>query len=382
MVRCLPLIKFEWWAIQPMPVPIAMLSRSLVGAEREHQLRLKKWSDDLRSGVLQRSQLALAASEAVRVWGLDFHSPVGLAAGFDKQAEYLDVWTAAGFGFVEIGSVTPRPCEGNPPTRWVSVPEQGAMVNAIGCHSHGHAAVAKRLEEWRLREGNSLKVGVSLANQPGEPSIGDFVDGVRRFAPLADYLTLNISCPNVPEQSCYQANERSLERLLDAVWNTGAGHWQGGVPILLKVGLELTDRQCEMIAHHPADGLVIANTMHVLTGWPLKGGLSGRPIRGPALRSLFKFYRLTGGQVPLIGVGGIASATDACVRIKAGASLLQLHTALAFQGLKLVEDINRGILAAMRSDEYVRLSEVIGALHTQIDTLSEQALLAETVQNL
>ncbi len=299
----------------------------MIESEWAHHSMLQQWAQDLRA-------------RSVRVWDLDFQNPVGLAAGFDKHAEYLDVWQAAGFGFVEIGSVTSSPCKGNPPPRWFSFPEQEAMVNTIGCHSQGHAAVANRLEKWRSTQTGGIKIGVNLASQPGHPSIDDFVGGVRVFAPLADYLTLNISCPNVADGTCYQNDESALERLLDAVWATGAGYWQGGVPIVLKVGLDLSGQQCEMIARHPADGLVIANTMRAPSGWP-KGGLSGRPIREPAERLLAKFYRLT--EVPLIGVGGIACAEDAYARIKSGARLLQLHTALAFQGLSLVRKISHGL---------------------------------------
>src|SRR6516225_1935745 len=281
---------------------------------------------------------------ATRVFGIDFPNPVGLAAGFDKSAEVFARMPALGFGFVEIGSVTPRPQGGSPRPRLFRLVEDRAIVNRMGFNNDGLAAVAARLSA--RQDGARGILGANLGkNKDSADAAADYVAGARALAPLADYLVVNVSSPNTPGLRALQGRE-PLATLLAAV--RGA---RGGTrpPLLLKIAPDLTEADktdiAEVALAGGVDGLIVSNTTIARPAGLASpaaaeaGGLSGRPLFAPATVVLADMYRLTGGRMPLIGDGGIASAEDAYAKIRAGASLLQVYTGLIYQGPGLVARI-------------------------------------------
>jgi dihydroorotate dehydrogenase len=309
---------------------------------------------------------------ATRLWGLDFPNPCGLAAGFDKDAAVYRAMLRLGFGFVEIGSVTPRPQPGNPRPRLFRLPEEGAVINRLGFNSAGHAVVAANLAgRAALRRGI---VGVNLGkNRDSAEAEVDYAAGVAALGPHADYLVINVSSPNTPGLRALQ-EPAALCRLIDAV---AAARQQAlparPPPLLLKIAPDLTaaDRQdiAEVALAGGIDGLIVSNTTIArpagLCGRHAResGGLSGRPLFAPSTELLRDMYRLTGGRLPLVGVGGIASGSNAYAKIRAGASLVQLYTALIYQGPGLVGRLKRELAAYLRADGFRSLGEAVGADH-------------------
>jgi dihydroorotate dehydrogenase len=333
-------------------------------AETAHGLAVRA----LKSGLVPRVRAAPDPVLAVRVWGRDFPNPVGLAAGFDKHAEVPDRLLDQGFGFVEIGGVTPLPQPGNPRPRLFRLTEDGAVINRMGFNSVGLEVVRDRLAA-RPRRGI---VGVNLAkNKDQEDAAADYVAGARAFAPHADFLAINVSSPNTPGLRALQSRA-ALHALVSRVRDALAGI-AGAPPLLLKVAPDLTEDDVRDIAavalETRLDGLVVSNT--TLARPPTlrsrhrgeAGGLSGRPLFEPSTALLGRFYRLTGGRLPLIGVGGIASGADAYRKIRAGATLVQLYSALVFRGPALVAAIQRDLAAAVRADGFGGVAEATGADH-------------------
>jgi dihydroorotate dehydrogenase len=303
-----------------------------------------------------------------RVLGLDFANPVGLAAGFDKNAEATDAMLGQGFGFVEVGTVTPRPQAGNPRPRVFRLEDDAALINRLGFNGDGLGRVADRLAAWRRRGAKGI-VGANVGpNRDAADPIADCAEGVRTLAPLVDYLVINVSSPNTPGLRGLQAEgplADLLQRALAA--RAGTGHRP---PLLLKIAPDLDDDALAAIARLALaagiDGLIATNTTvdrpTSLVGRHRAetGGLSGRPLFARATAVLAKLHRLTGGRVPLIGVGGIASAGDAYAKIRAGASLVQLYTALVYQGPWLVARINRGLGRLLRQDGFASVADAVG----------------------
>ena len=305
---------------------------------------------------------------AVRVAGLDFPNPLGLAAGFDKDAEVPDAVLGLGFGFVEVGSITPQPQAGNPRPRLFRLIEDRAVINRMGFNNGGAAAAAGRLEARRGRPGI---VGVNMgANKDSADRIFDYATMARAMAPLASYLAVNVSSPNTPGLRALQ-DEGALRELLTAV--TAARDEKcgaGGPPIFLKVAPDLAPADVDAIARIAVEmrlgALIVSNTTisrPVLRSQYASeaGGLSGAPLRDLALTRLRDFRKATGGAVPLVGVGGIASADDAWQRIRAGASLVQLYSALVFEGPGLVRRIIRGLEERMKCDGFATIAEAVGS---------------------
>jgi dihydroorotate dehydrogenase len=329
----------------------------------------------LASGLVPAAPSPDPPSLRSRVWGLDFANPVGLAAGFDKNAEVVDAMLGFGLGFVEAGSVTPRPQPGNPRPRLFRLPEQQAVINRMGFNNEGLEAFARRLEArlYARRRAPGL-VGANLGkNKDTAEAADDYALGVRRLAKLADYLVVNVSSPNTPGLRALQGRgplETLLGRVLDA---RAAAHLDRPPPLLLKIAPDLTDEDKADIATVAAatgiDGLVVSNTTIARPAalperWHHEaGGLSGAPLLAPSTALLHDMYRLTGGRLPLIGVGGIASGADAYAKIRAGACLVQLYTALVFQGPALVAAIKRDLAAALAADGFATLGEAVGADH-------------------
>ncbi len=305
---------------------------------------------------------------ATRVLGIDFPNPIGLAAGFDKSAEVFARLPGLGFGFVEVGSVTPRPQVGNPRPRLFRLSRDRALINRMGFNNDGLAAVAARLA---ARPGAERRVlGANLGkNKDSADAAADYAAGVKALAPLADYLVVNVSSPNTPGLRALQGREPLAALLAAARAARGAER----PPLLLKLSPDLTEADKADVAAAAlaggADGLIVANTT-VARPATLRdpaareaGGLSGRPLFAPSTAVLADMYRLTGGRLPIIGVGGIGSAEDAYAKIRAGASLLQLYTAFVYQGPGLVERIKRGLAARLRADGFGRVAEAVGADH-------------------
>jgi dihydroorotate dehydrogenase len=302
---------------------------------------------------------------AQRLWGRDFPNPVGLAAGYDKDGRAAVAMHAFGFGFVEIGTVTPRPQPGNPKPRLFRLEEDDAIINRLGFNSGGLDAVVGRLSR---RRPDGI-IGVNLGkNRDTADAAADYAQGIRRMAGFADYLVVNISSPNTPGLRDLQRREllaSLLERLSQTRQQCG-----NRVPLLVKIAPDLTPAEREGIAalavETGIDGLVVANTTtarppglrspHVREA----GGLSGRPLFAPSTVLLAEMYRLTKGRLPLIGVGGVASAADAYQKIRAGACLIQLYTALVFDGPRLVDEIKWGLAERLRADGFASIREAVG----------------------
>ena len=305
---------------------------------------------------------------AVEVAGLSFPNPVGLAAGFDKDAEVPDAALGLGFGFVEVGSITPLPQAGNPKPRLFRLAEDGAVINRMGFNNDGAAAAVERLERRRSRPGI---VGINIgANKDSADRIFDYATMTRAMAPLASYLAVNISSPNTPGLRALQ-DEGALRELLAAVTDARAEKCGGaGPPIFLKVAPDLEPADIDAIARIAIEtklgALIVSNTTIIRPALRSRhageaGGLSGAPLRALALQRLRDFRNATGGKMPLVGVGGIASAEDAWQRIRAGASLVQLYSALVFEGPGLVRRIVRGLETRMRRDGFASIAEAAGS---------------------
>jgi dihydroorotate dehydrogenase len=317
---------------------------------------------------LRMKPLAFARSDdpilAAQVAGLDFPNPVGLAAGFDKDAQVPDAMLALGFGFVEVGTVTPLAQAGNPRPRLFRLTEDRAVINRMGFNNGGQAAAFERLLRRNRRPGI---VGVNIgANKDAVDRIADYANGVRVMAPIARYLTVNISSPNTPGLRALQ-DKGALDELLAAV---AEARGSSGPPVFLKVAPDLEPADIDDIAAvaiaRGMDGLIVSNT--TIARLPLRsplaseaGGLSGAPLRDMAMARLRDFRSATGGKLPLIAAGGIASAEDAYARIRAGASLVQLYSALVYEGPGLARRITRGLADLLRRDGFANVSEAIGS---------------------
>lgn len=338
-------------------------------AETAHGLSLKA----LRSGLADGPGMVTSAALASRVAGIDFPNPIGLAAGYDKNAHAPDALLRLGFGFVEAGTVTPRAQAGNPRPRIFRLVADRAVINRLGFNNDGHDAAARRLI---LRRGRPGIVGINIgANKDSADPAADYVAGIKRFHGLADYFTVNISSPNTPGLRALQ-RKAALEALLTAVMaakrqaDADAGR---PMPLFVKIAPDLTaEEQADIAAVVMAqgvDGLIVSNTT-ISRPADLKssaraeaGGLSGRPLLALSTEVLANFYRLTGGRLPLIGVGGIASAADAYRKIRAGASLVQLYTGLVYEGPDLPAQIARALGDLLARDGIARLSDAVGVDH-------------------
>jgi dihydroorotate dehydrogenase len=298
-------------------------------------------------------------------FGLDFPNPIGLAAGADKNAEAPDGALALGLGFVEVGTVTPRPQPGNPRPRLFRLPEDRAIINRMGFNNDGCEAVAARLAARRGRGGI---VGVNIgANRDSADRIADYVTGLAAFGALASYVAVNVSSPNTPGLRGLQ-ERRELETLLARLNETRA-RLPRAVPLLVKIAPDLSRDELAAIADvclaGGIDGIIVSNT--TVSRPPLTsrhkaqaGGLSGRPLFDLSTRTLAEMYRVVANRIPLIGVGGIDSPDAAWTKITAGASLIQLYTALAFEGPELVPAIRRGLSQRLDKHGLSSIAQVVG----------------------
>ena len=295
------------------------------------------------------------------VAGIDFATPVGLAAGFDKNAEVPGAMLGLGFGFVEVGTVTPSAQPGNPKPRLFRLAGDRAAINRLGFNNKGQPAAFAALQR-RVRGHGVIGVNVG-ANKDSDDRIADYAAGVRAMSQVADYLTINISSPNTPGLRGLQ-DEGALDELLAAVAEA-----RSGKPLFLKVAPDLGDGDPERIVRvaldRKVDAIIIANT--TVSRPPLKsrhageaGGLSGAPLKPLALDALRRFRRASGGAMPLIGVGGIASADDAWERIRAGASLVQLYTAMVYEGPGIARRIAHGLTQRLEREGFASVADAVG----------------------
>ncbi|MFN3077698.1 MAG: quinone-dependent dihydroorotate dehydrogenase [Alphaproteobacteria bacterium] len=312
---------------------------------------------------------------AVDLWGLSFPNPVGMAAGFDKNGEVCEPLLGLGFGFVEVGSVTPRPQPGNPKPRLFRLPADRAIINRMGFNNDGMERVASRLAARSRKAGI---VGTNLGkNKDTEEAAADYESGVSTLAPVSDYLVINVSSPNTPGLRALQGRAplAALVARVRAALSTAVTD-RKLPPLLLKIAPDLTMEDLRDIAEVALqggiDGMIVSNTTTARPGGLRShhrgetGGLSGEPLLDPSTAVLRDMYALTGGQLPLIGVGGIRNGEDAYAKIRAGASLVQLYTALVYQGPRLIARIKRDLAASLRADGYASVAEAVGADHREI----------------
>ena len=302
-----------------------------------------------------------------RVAGIDFPSPIGLAAGFDKDAEVPEQMLTLGFGFVEVGTLTPLPQEGNPKPRLFRLRKDRAVINRMGFNNCGQPVAYGRLQlDMRMPGVIGVNIGV---NKDSADRIADYAAGVRAMSEVAKYLTINISSPNTPGLRQLQ-DEGALRELLAAVKEARP---RNGPPIFLKVAPDLgqgePDQIVRIAVQHGVDALIVANT--TVSRPVLKsryasqqGGLSGEPLKPLALKALRDFRAASGGEIPLIGVGGIANADDAWERIRAGASLVQLYTAMVYEGPWIGLRIARGLAQRLKREGFRNIAEAVGTERT------------------
>jgi dihydroorotate dehydrogenase len=336
----------------------------LVDPETAHRLTVRA----LKAGLVPAPPRIDDARLRMTVWGRTAANPIGLAAGFDKNAEAIKGIFALGFGLVEVGTVTPRPQPGNPRPRVFRLPEDGALINRLGFNNDGLDAVVRHLSRRpRGTEGRLLGANVG-PNRDAADASADCARAVGALAPLADYLVINVSSPNTPGLRALQERTR-LRALLNAAKAARAAAG-AATPLLVKIAPDLTSDERHAIVDVTLevgiDGLIATNTTVSrppgLRGWQRgeTGGLSGRPLMAPSTAVLAAIHRQTGGSLPLIGVGGVSSADDAYAKICAGASFVQLYTALVYRGPHLIADILRGLLEHLDRDGFTTIAEAVG----------------------
>jgi dihydroorotate dehydrogenase len=345
------------------------LMRSLLDAlDPEHAhaltLRLLKFASPL-GAVRDDKRLA------IRAFGLNFPNPLGIAAGFDKNAEVPDVLLRLGFGFAEVGTVTPLPQPGNPRPRVFRLEADGGVINRLGFNSQGADRVLKRLA---ARAGAGGIVGVNVgANRDAPDRVADYVRLIERFASVASYVTVNVSSPNTPGLRALQqatALDDLLARVVDV--RERVAPYAGLTPVLLKIAPDLSLTELDDVVgiarSRRVDGMIVGNTT---VGRPPSlrdakiakeaGGLSGRPLFALSTRMLAETYVRVEGVFPLIGTGGIDSGTAGLAKFRAGAGLIQLYSALVFRGLCLIGEIKSALIAALDRDRFDSLNELVGA---------------------
>jgi dihydroorotate dehydrogenase len=340
--------------LYPLVRPLAFA----LDAERAHRLTVRA----LRMMPPHRPP-DFPASLKTRVAGIDFPTPIGLAAGFDKDAEVPEQILSLGFGFVEVGTVTPRPQPGNEKPRLFRLKQDRAVINRMGFNNQGQAAAYQRLLQCTHMHG---VIGVNIgANKDSADRIRDYVAGVKAMAPVASYLTINISSPNTPGLRQLQ-DEGALNALLSAVKEARP---KNAPPIFLKVAPDLGEGEPDQIVRvamqHGVDGIIVANTTVSRPTLGSKhaseaGGLSGEPLKALALQALRDFRSASGGEIPLIGVGGIANADDAWERIMAGASLVQLYTSMVYQGPGIARRIALGLAERLKREGMASIADAVG----------------------
>lgn len=351
-----------WFLADKLATP--MLRR--LEPERAHTLTVQLVKDKYAPRTTQVDPQLLQTS----VWGLNFANPLGIAAGFDKQAQAIEGLLQMGFGFIEVGGVTPEPQLGNPKPRMFRLPEDHAVINRYGLNSDGHDIVAARLTQFKAKTDIVGIIGVNIAkNTTSTDVIADYKSGVRNLGASVDFIVLNVSCPNVAWTKNLSADSDELATMVCAV-KEERDLLPKKAALLMKLGPDMSDdaktHMAEIALKCGVDGLVVSNTTSErspsLQSEQSKelGGLSGRPIKQASLQSVRDMYKLTQGKLPIIGVGGIESGQDAYDRIRAGASLLQIYTGLVYKGPGLVLAIKRDLAKLLQRDGFNSVAEAVG----------------------
>lgn len=333
--------------------------------EKAHHLAIKS----LRSGLPLSSKPVDDKRLHQSIWGLHLKNPLGMAAGFDKNAEVMNELLTLGFGFVEVGTLTPRPQPGNPKPRIFRLPKDHGIINRLGFNNEGQEAALLRLQ---ARSMNGV-IGVNIgANKDSKDRIEDYLEGFLTFQGVADYFTINISSPNTPGLRDLQ-NPDALDDLLKTLMKARTTILDNGGrrrPIFVKLAPDLEDYELEPIItrlmEHKVDAVIISNTTLSRTGLKDKqlareaGGLSGRPLFRRSTRMLARAHLITGGALPIIGVGGIENAETAWMKLEAGATLLQLYSCMIYQGPCLVNKILKGLINRLDAENLHSLASIRG----------------------
>jgi len=310
-----------------------------------------------------------------RIFGLNFINPVGMAAGFDKNAECISGLCKQGFGFVETGTVTPIAQAGNPKPRIFRLEQDKAIINKMGFNNKGSIKYTERLQQWSENSNkDKIIVGANIGkNKNTEDANSDYIKMIDAVYGLSDYITINISSPNTPNLRKLQKKEE-LDALLKDISEKRTElikTTNKNIPLLLKIAPDIDDSDkeniAEIVSEYKIDGLIISNTT-IKRDFTLEeqelakkeGGLSGKPLFEDSTSVLKDMYNITEGKIPLIGVGGIFSGDDAYVKIKAGASLIQIYTSVIYEGFELVNRINKRLLELLEKDGFKNISDAIG----------------------
>ncbi len=334
-------------------------------AEGAHLLAL--WG--IKNGLVPRARGTFDPVLRTTVFGLDFRSPIGLAAGFDKNAEVAGKMAGLGFGFTEAGTVTPLAQPGNPKPRMFRLAEDDAVINRLGFNNEGLDAFAENFKRTKAREPMGI-IGANVGkNKDSAEAVAEYVTGVSALSEIADYLVVNVSSPNTPGLRELQTRE-NLEALLSAVMAARASSPKQPPPLLLKFAPDMDDAGLEEVAEaalaHKIDGLIATNTTVdrpeslVSRFCSESGGLSGSPLMKPSTGALLKMYRLTGGNLPLVGVGGIFRGEDAYRKIRAGASLVQVYSAMIYRGPHLAMRLAEELTELLKRDGFTSVAQAVG----------------------
>jgi len=345
---------------QPAVQNLSRESLLRLDPEIAHQLSIKA----IKLGAVAPEESTDAGFMQTEIAGLTLRNPVGMAAGFDKNAEVPNQLSDMGFGFAEIGTITPRPQTGNPKPRLFRVAEKEGVINRMGFNNEGHLAAYERLTSNKQA---GVTIGVNVgANKDSSDFVADYVEGVTRFAPIADYLTINISSPNTPGLRDLQSEE-ALRRLLGESLAARAKA-SVRVPVFLKLAPDLDETQMDeivsVIKQVDLDGLIISNTTlsrEQVAGCEHAdeaGGLSGKPLFNFSTQRLAQMRMRVGPDLPIIGVGGIHSAKSAAAKMSAGANAIQLYSALVFGGMEMLRDIKSGLTTQVRQNKMKNISEM------------------------
>lgn len=363
----------RFYANQLMP-----LLQKFVGAETAHVLAVKM----IGLGLVPLNRYQDPSSLEVNILGLKFKNPVGIAAGFDKHGEAVDGLYKLGFGFVEVGTITPKAQEGNPKPRVFRLPADSAIINRYGFNSCGLAEAQMRLKAREEIQQEKSKAGLPLGINLGKNKLSrdagaDYLEGVRALGPLADYLVVNVSSPNTPGLRDLQGKAELRDLLQAVLKERDALQEERKLPVLVKIAPDLTAQDkrdiADVVTELGVDGLMVSNTT-VTRPESLQasqksevGGLSGQPLKDLSTSTVREMYNLTEGKVPIIGIGGVACGQDAMDKIRAGASLVQLYTAFAYQGPPVVTKIKRELEQLLKDQGFSSVSEAVGADHRGAD---------------
>jgi len=347
------------------PYPLIRPFLFLMDPEDAHNLTMKMLGYDLGPQFHDDDKIL-----KTEVFGIKFPNPIGLAAGLDKQATRMDAFMGFGFGHIEIGTVTPRPQIGNPRPRMFRISKAKALINRFGFNSDGVDVFSERMKEWRKKEDRTQNpIGINIGkNKETEDDVVDFLACFEKVWPHADYITVNISSPNTPGLRDLQNRDRMadlLKKVTDA-----RDKLSPNLPVLVKIAPDLDESGLEDIAtvikESKVQAVIISNTTLARPSTipddiaAEAGGLSGPCLFGLSTRLLSDFYKLTEGKIPLIGCGGVSTGEDAYQKIRAGASLVQIYTALVYEGPLVVQKIKKELAMLIRRDGYKSISEIVG----------------------